>query len=116
MDFSCLEFASRTFNAEDLLNTLPLFGKPIISIRAANNVAVFQASMSFLPGLSLLPTSAIRSAIFKKVCDIFSQRWLIVFSKEHIVPLKSFDLGTQLALRMQSIQAQNPPFHRFNGE
>src|SRR5436190_344622 len=109
-----LEKADRAFYAKHLLDPLPLFGKPVVQSRTTYNLAVFQSPVSFVPSLCLLPSSTIRSAIFKEIGDILFERRLVVFGNEHVVSFKPLHLGAKFPLRMQRIQAENASFDRFH--
>jgi len=92
------------------LYALPVFGKPLIQVRAAHDLTMFESPVPFVPRLSFLPSSSIRTWVFKVISDIFSKRGLVVFGNEHIVSLQPMNLPTHLALGMQGVQAENAPF------
>jgi hypothetical protein len=60
-----LEKASDVLQAKDLFYALPLFAKPIIEIRATDDLSMLQSPMTFVPDFCLLPLSTIRATIFK---------------------------------------------------
>ncbi len=76
------EHACGAFEPKDLFNAFPLFGTPGIEIRAAGDLSVLQPSMSFVPRLSLFPTTPIGRAILKEIRDILVQRLLIVLGNQ----------------------------------
>jgi hypothetical protein len=110
------EGSSRSLDAKYLCNTFPLLAKPLVEIGTTGDVSMFQASMCFVPGLGLLPSSSVRSAVCKQVFTILSQRRLMVFGNQHVVALKPMDLGTQLLLGVHGIQTQNASFDQRGGE
>src|SRR5258708_586924 len=115
-NFSGFENACRAFEAKDLLDALPLFGKPVVQIRAREDLAMFQSPMPFVPRLCLLPSSTIWGTIFKEIHDIFFESQLVVFGNEDIISFKPLHLRTELPLSMQSVEAENTPLHRLGGE
>src|ERR1700693_1810437 len=104
------EEACGAFEPEDLLNAFPLLPKPVIEVRATGDLAMLEPPMSFVPGLSLLPTTTIRSAILKQIGNILVQRRLVVLGNQNIVPSKSMDLCAQSTLGMHRIQGEDAPF------
>src|SRR6266566_166695 len=104
------EDACRAFEPKDLLNALPVLGKPVIEIRATGDLSVLEPPMSFVPGLSLLPTTTIGRAILKQIGTILVEGGLIVLGNQDIVPSKPMDLRTECALGMHGIQGENAPF------
>jgi len=111
MEVSCFQRTDCALQAKHLLNVLPVLAKPLVEIRATDDLAVFQSSMPFVPGFRLLPSSTIRRAVFKHIRDVFLERRLVVFGKQHIVAFKPMNLCTQGSLRMHRIQAQDASFH-----
>ena len=90
--------------------------KPTIEIRAAGDVTVLKPPMSFVPGLSLFPTTTIRSAILKEISDILVQCRLILLGSEDIVPSKPMDLCAERTLGMHRIQGEDTPFDQVWGQ
>jgi hypothetical protein len=103
------EHACCAFEPKDLFNACPLLDTSVIEIRAASDVSVLKPPMSFAPGLSLLPTATIRSAILKEIRDILVQRRLIRLGNQDVVPSKPMDLCAERALGMHRIQGENAP-------
>jgi hypothetical protein len=99
-NLSAFEQTDGALDAKDLLDALPLLGKPLIQIRATHDLSVFYPPMSFVPPLSLLPSSPVRTRVFKVIGDIFFERGLIVLGNQDVVSFQSVDLTTQLALGM----------------
>ena len=62
-DLPGVEDARSTFEPKDLLDALPLVGKPVIQIGATDDLSMLQSSMTFVPGFRLLPAPTIRAAI-----------------------------------------------------
>ncbi len=110
-DLSRFENACRAFYAKHLFNPLPLFGKPVVQVRATNNLAMFQSPMPFIPRFCLLPSSRVGRTIFKEISDIFFEGRLVVCGNEEILSLQPLHLRTKLPLSMQSVEAENTPFH-----
>ena len=110
------EHACCAFEPKDLLNAFPLLDKPTIEIRAAGDVTVLKPPMSFVPGLSLFPTTTIRSAILKEISDILVQCRLILLGSEDIVPSKPMDLCAERTLGMHRIQGEDTPFDQVWGQ
>ena len=51
-----------------------------------------------------------------EISDISSLPRLIIFGQQDRVSIKPLDLDAKCSLGMQSIQTQNPSFHRLDGK
>lgn len=64
MEVARFQRTDGALQTKHLLNTLPVLAKPVVEIRAASDLTVFQAPMPLVPGFGLLPSPTIRSAVF----------------------------------------------------
>src|SRR5258708_33553517 len=111
MAVSCFQRTDGALQTKHLLNALAGLAKPVVEIRAPDDLAVFQWSLPFVPGFGLWPSSTISSAVFKHIREVFFERRLVVFGNQHIVAFKPMNLCTQGSLRMHGVQAQDASFH-----
>lgn len=115
-DFLRFEQAYRALKSKDLLDAFPLLAKPVVEIGTTQDLAMFEPSMSLVPGFCLLPSSSVRRAIFQQIGNILPQRWLIILGDEDIVSLQSMYLRTQRALGMHGIQGKDAPLDHVRGQ
>src|SRR5258708_3021915 len=111
MAVSCFQRTDGALQTKHLLNALPVLAKPVVEIRATDDLAVFQSSLPFVPGFGLLPSSTISSAAFKHIPQPFFNPPFVAFVKPHIVAFKPMNLCTQGSVRMHGVQAQDASFH-----
>src|SRR6476620_11034156 len=64
------EDAHRTLQTKHLLNALPLLVKPLIEIRATDDLSMFEPPVRLVPGLIGSPASPIWGTILEQVRDI----------------------------------------------
>jgi site-specific DNA recombinase len=78
--FARFQHNARAMDAKDLGNPSPPFGKPFIEIWATNQVSILEATVPFVPGLSLFRAPIGRRRV-EKIFQILSQSGLIIFGK-----------------------------------
>lgn len=94
--------ADGTLEPKDLFNSCPLLAKPVVQVRAAQEVALLQPSMRFVPGLGLLPASSVWGRVSEEISNIRTQRGLVVFGKQEVGSAQPINLGTERPLSCAS--------------
>ena len=72
-----------SFQSKDLRDARPSASKPCVELWTTDDPSMFEAAMSFVPGLSLLPVP-IRGRIGEKIRQIRRAGGLILFGDQHV--------------------------------
>src|SRR5579884_306041 len=95
--FARFEQSRFAFQAKDLLDTNPAVGHPLVEFGTTDEMTMFQATMTFVPALRLVP-APIGGRVTEKIAQILCQGRLIVFGHQKVVASKAIDPGTQFGL------------------
>jgi hypothetical protein len=103
------EDACCAFEPKDLLDSFPIFAKPVVEIRTTADVTMLEPPMRFVPRLRVCPAATVWCAILKQIGTILFEGGLIVLGNQDIVSPKPMHPCTERALRMHRIQGENAP-------
>lgn len=94
---------------EAVLPPRPLLAKPVVQIRAAQEVALVSPSLPFVPPLSFWPAPPTQAGIDAQIDTPLAPRGVAVPGAEEGGPSQPLDLGTPGPLPVPGLQGEHAP-------